>query len=561
MWGAPVILVFLFGAVLATWGAGPFALRERQNSLEVSTNDNRVVEPQVTLDTPIAVTEQAAGESVSALSQDSVDESEQVTIALATTSEQDALSQAPEGMTEEATEKETNTVTLLPTNTTQSTETATQTAKALVETPTPKASQVDHSGETVTQNATQAVLPSEGKDGTRGKSTPNANIDTLAPNAQASIDQQIGTDADQGVITIASLRATQQASEQRTTTTALIETATQTATRKSSARSVTGISIALNTATPTKDAARQIALEIGGNTVSSTKVLTRLPTNTPTNTATATRQPTSTPSATSEPTSTPTDAADVTYVIRGGDTLLGIARQFDTTVEALMATNSLTAEDVRRLRPGSKLVIPDASPAANIDQSERLTPTTAPLRTYVIQSGDTPVAIAQRYGISVQSLLAANNLTSEDARRLRTGQELVVPTEEQSAQASLRSSRNISQYRLDTPILLSPEDRTPMSCRTTDSLVWGAVPFMAPTDKYILHLGFVASIGSNGEPNITWILEQVREVNRTSWDLDNNYCGLAPQELGRRWHWWVQVVDENEIPVSLPSEIRTFSWN
>jgi len=47
-------------------------------------------------------------------------------------------------------------------------------------------------------------------------------------------------------------------------------------------------------------------------------------------------------------------------------------------------------------------------------------------RTHTIKPGDTPSTIAKRYGIRIESLMAAN--PKVDARRLQIGQSLVIPT-------------------------------------------------------------------------------------------------------------------------------------
>ncbi len=65
--------------------------------------------------------------------------------------------------------------------------------------------------------------------------------------------------------------------------------------------------------------------------------------------------------------------------------------------------------------------LPTSVPAAAPEPS----PTAAP-QTHVVKPGDTPVAIAQRYRIKVEDLLAANNIT--DPRKLQVGQTLRIPT-------------------------------------------------------------------------------------------------------------------------------------
>jgi LysM repeat protein len=69
-------------------------------------------------------------------------------------------------------------------------------------------------------------------------------------------------------------------------------------------------------------------------------------------------------------------------------------------------------------------VLPTAAPPT-------AAPTEAPSapaqRTYVVQPGDTLRGIAEQFGVSVQALIEANNLTPEEADALRIGQELVIP--------------------------------------------------------------------------------------------------------------------------------------
>ena len=56
--------------------------------------------------------------------------------------------------------------------------------------------------------------------------------------------------------------------------------------------------------------------------------------------------------------------------------------------------------------------------------SDRFTP-----RIYVVQSGDTLSEIAIQFGITAEALAARNGI--EDARYLRTGQRLIIPTRRQ----------------------------------------------------------------------------------------------------------------------------------
>jgi hypothetical protein len=80
-----------------------------------------------------------------------------------------------------------------------------------------------------------------------------------------------------------------------------------------------------------------------------------------------------------------------------------------------------------------------------------------------------------------------------------------------------------------------------------------------------MHLGYVNGRAADGSEQIMWILEQPRPANVTAWEMDGDaLCGLAPQEFGRQWRWYVEVVaqaGDKSTPVSPPSETWGFTWN
>lgn len=83
----------------------------------------------------------------------------------------------------------------------------------------------------------------------------------------------------------------------------------------------------------------------------------------PTATPTVTPEPTAAPTVTPEPTAVPPTAAPPPasqrkYTVQPGDTLLSIAREFNTTVTAIVEANNLTPEQADALRIGQELVIP-----------------------------------------------------------------------------------------------------------------------------------------------------------------------------------------------------------
>ncbi len=97
------------------------------------------------------------------------------------------------------------------------------------------------------------------------------------------------------------------------------------------------------------------------------------------------------------------------YTVLAGDTLWTISQKYGITVDNLKSANNLTS-DV--LQIGQTLTIPKA-----------MTPTVSQDK-YTVVSGDTLWKISQKYGISVDSLKSANNLTSDI---LQIGQTITIP--------------------------------------------------------------------------------------------------------------------------------------
>ena len=103
-------------------------------------------------------------------------------------------------------------------------------------------------------------------------------------------------------------------------------------------------------------------------------------------------------------------AAARSYQVQSGDTLSKIARNYNTTVASLKATNQLTSD---LILTGQKLTISNkavASTSKSSNQSAGNKKTTS--GTYTIKSGDTLSTIAKRYGTTVSILSSKNNISN-----------------------------------------------------------------------------------------------------------------------------------------------------
>lgn len=102
-----------------------------------------------------------------------------------------------------------------------------------------------------------------------------------------------------------------------------------------------------------------------------------------------------------------------TYTVVPGDSLYSIARKLNTTVDEIKNLNNLTTNN---LSIGQVLRIPTKASDTN---------------TYTVGSGDSLYSIAKKFGISVDKLKEANNLTSN---LLSVGQILRIPVEQANNQ-------------------------------------------------------------------------------------------------------------------------------
>lgn len=110
----------------------------------------------------------------------------------------------------------------------------------------------------------------------------------------------------------------------------------------------------------------------------------------------------------------------VEYVVQAGDTLAAIARRFNTTIAKLQELNNLSNPDV--IGVGDKLLLPPGSTAV---QPVATAAAGSPTQSYIVQSGDTLMKIAAKFGVTAQQIQNANNLANPD--RIYPGQVLVIP--------------------------------------------------------------------------------------------------------------------------------------
>jgi len=114
-----------------------------------------------------------------------------------------------------------------------------------------------------------------------------------------------------------------------------------------------------------------------------------------------------------------------TYVVRPGDTLWAISRQFSTTVDAIVQANNIPNPNL--IYVGQVLEIPTGPtvPPGPTPTPQPPGPPTGTV-TYVVQPGDTLSKIARQFNTTVQAIVQANNIANPNL--IFVGQVLTIPT-------------------------------------------------------------------------------------------------------------------------------------
>ncbi len=136
------------------------------------------------------------------------------------------------------------------------------------------------------------------------------------------------------------------------------------------------------------------------------------PTVAPTSTPVPTTAPTAVPTA--APTAVPTTApsGERTHVVQPGENLFRISLHYGKSYESVAAANGIINPDLISI--GQRLII----------SAEGTTPTT-PTRNYVVQPGENLFRIALKYGVAVEALAVANDISNINL--IHPGQRLVIP--------------------------------------------------------------------------------------------------------------------------------------
>ena len=156
----------------------------------------------------------------------------------------------------------------------------------------------------------------------------------------------------------------------------------------------------------------------------------------------------------------------ISYVVKSGDTLWKLAREFNTTVDAIKRLNNLTSD---ALSVGQILLIPSNAPIEGGTS-------------YTVQSGDSLYKIAQRFNTTVAELKRLNNLTSDT---LSVGQVLIVPSTSSGSTNTYTVQSGDSLWSIARKFNTTVDELKRLNNLTSNNLQIGQVLKVPTTDGVI----------------------------------------------------------------------------
>lgn len=115
----------------------------------------------------------------------------------------------------------------------------------------------------------------------------------------------------------------------------------------------------------------------------------------------------------------PVAADELIHLVQTGDTLFSLARQYNTTITAIMQINGLT--DPNMIFIGQRLVIPAGAGAPVATPGSPVAGETI----YTVQTGDTLFGISRRFDVPMMTIAQANGIVNPS--RIYIGQQIVIP--------------------------------------------------------------------------------------------------------------------------------------
>ncbi len=241
--------------------------------------------------------------------------------------------------------------------------------------------------------------------------------------------------------------------------------------------------------------------------------------------------------------------------------MLAIAVEYGTTVDELLAFNGMESDAIGE---GQILLIPAPTPTPGptpTPDPEQPTETPSPYILHTVRSGDTLSTIAEQYGVSIDTIRAANEDLPDNSQHIVIGFVLVIPrnTPTPTPPPLVEATPTpATVMRYPAPTMLYPRDAATFAGPdATVALQWASVGILEEREYYQVEL-----LIPTGEQNIT---EEVI-LRSTVWRVPSELFPPATVE-DRTFSWRVLVVrqvtsadDTSYRVISQAARRRTFTW-
>ncbi|MBA4247348.1 MAG: peptidoglycan-binding protein [Microbacterium sp.] len=185
-------------------------------------------------------------------------------------------------------------------------------------------------------------------------------------------------------------------------------------------------------------------------------------------------------------------AAPAVYTVAPGDTVSSIAQQFGLSTASILALNGLSWKST--IFAGQMLALTSAP----VKSTGTPAPTTSAGR-YEIGKGDTISALAARFGVSVESILAENSL--EASSIIYPGQTIVIPGRVPAAipmpAPTVGHNADVAVSPRSTPVTEGDPAEQPLAAASIAAVV-SAMPIM---ERPALPVGARPTTHSSGKPS------------------------------------------------------------
>jgi LysM repeat protein len=294
-------------------------------------------------------------------------------------------------------------------------------------------------------------------------------------------------------------------------------------------------------------------------------VATNTPTLTPTMTLTPTRTPTpQPPTLTPTPGPSPTLLPPFRHQVGPGDTWLGLAIEYDVSLESLLELNGETDSDY--IQEGVEVLIPyptytptpDVTQLPTLEVLDEIQPDQC--REHVISAGETLIGIALDYEVSVQLIKEVNSIV--DADLVRQGQKLCIPLVTPGPAPSPTFGPSPTpeiEPPHRAPQLLYPPAGIEVPPRASHVMLQWTVVDLLDSDEY-----YMVEVRNISRPDTRAVHGFVKT---TAWQLPN---AIRPKaDRIETFAWRISVVRGTSEPSredfrwersGFPSEWQTFMW-